>query len=191
MPSARSEIEAVVSRDRLSLEDWLVHTGFHDDNYREQELSRYRALREAIRAVDQQAKELEENLLQLRLRHIQVYKKHIEMEQQEADLLSRLDQLRQNRANTTAEPLPPIVLPPLEETTAGSSQDAPMEEGEIPHAMVSGNLLQIAASWLTTKTCSVINHLTRYVLSSMNISSSMSSPSSMSKLSSMSNLPSL
>lgn len=138
MSSVRSDNEDVAGHDRLSLEDWLVYTNFHDDNYREQELARFRSLRETLRVMEQNIQELEETLLQLRLQHIPVYKEHMEMEQRETDLLSRLDQLRKDRANRTTVPMSsPIVLPPLQVTSAGRCQVPPMEEGEISDAPVS------------------------------------------------------
>ena len=155
MSAARSDIEDVVGHDRMSLKDWLIHTGFHDDTYRERELDKFRSLRETARAIEQEIKELEETLLELRLQHIPVYKEHMEMEQREADLFARLEQLRKDRAKITAEPLSPIVLPPLQETAPGPAHDAPTEEGEVFDDVVSGKPLRVPACWLTTVPCFV------------------------------------
>lgn len=155
MSAAQSDIDGMVGHDRMSLKDWLIHTGFHDDTFREQELIKFRSLRETVRAIEQETKELEEKLLQLRLEHIQVCKEHMEMERREADLFARLEQLRKDRANAGAEPCPPIVLPPLQEIAASPSPDAPAEEGEAFDDLVSGKPLRVAACWLTTVPCFV------------------------------------
>ena len=79
MSDVQPDLETVVRQDRISVEDWLVITGYHDHSYRERELIKFRNLK----TLDDDYKRIMNELFGLRQERIQIHKEDVDLQKKE------------------------------------------------------------------------------------------------------------